>query len=98
MSNAFLRLLGLSVKAGRAAIGEGKAQDAVRRGEAYMIVLSDDAAANTAKKFSDMSRFHGTPLVRAGDRFKLGSAVGRDFAVVIAVTDRGFAKRLAELA
>ena len=93
----FWGLLSLAMKAGKLAVGEGRAQDAARSGAARLIILSEDASANTVKKFCNMGAFHGAKVVRAGDRHALGAAIGKSFAVVIAVTDSGFAENLSGL-
>ena len=75
-----------------------KAEDAVRRGKAYLVLISKDASANTEKKYADMCSHRGLRLLKAfGDRYEFGRAVGREFAVVAAVTDKGFSQRISEL-
>lgn len=95
--NKFLGLLSLSMKAGKLAIGEGRAEDAVRSEKASLIILSTDASGNTQKKFSDMGSYRNIPVIKAADRKTLGGTVGREFAVVMAVTEDGFSKRLLEM-
>jgi len=95
--NKFLGLLSLSMKAGKLAIGEGRAEDAVRGGKASLIILSTDASGNTQKKFSDMGSYRNIPVIRTVDRRTLGRTIGREFAVVMAVTEDGFSKRLLEM-
>ncbi len=97
MSNSnpkFKGLLSLAMKAGKLKVGEGRAQDAIRSGEVHLIILSSDAADNTLKKFSDMGSFRDIPVIRPCDRYELGSIIGREFAVIIAVADSGFADSL----
>ena len=97
MNSKFFGMLSLAMRAGKLAPGEGKAEDAVRSSKAKLILLSNDASDNTEKKFSDMGGFHKVPVLKIADRFKLGGAIGRDFAVVIAVTDDNFANQLLKL-
>lgn len=94
----FKGMLSLAMKAGKLKIGEGRAQDTIRNDEAYLIILSSDASDNTQKKFSDMGSYRDIPVIRPCDRFELGSTIGRDFAVVIAVSDSGFAGSLLKAA
>ena len=97
MNPKFWGMLGLARRAGKLAMGEEKASDAVRSGKAALILLALDASANTEKKFSDMGRFRSVPVLRPGGRFQMGAAVGRAAAVTLAVTDPGFAEQLARL-
>ena len=95
--NKFFGMLGLAMRAGKLAIGEGKAEDAIRGGEAKLVILSDDASENTTKKFANMANFRNLDIIRPTDRNELGEAIGRPFAVIMAVTDEGFAKQLCEI-
>ncbi len=55
-------MLSLAMKAGRLQTGEGRAEDTIRGGRAHLIILSDDASANTQKKFRNMGDFRGFRL------------------------------------
>ena len=97
MNSKFWGMLSLAMRAGKLAPGEGKAEDAVRGSKARLILLAEDASDNTEKKFSDMGAFHKAPVLKIADRFQMGGAIGREFAVVIAVTDDNFADQLLKL-
>lgn len=90
----FWGMLSLSMKAGALSVGESRAAEKIRAGEASLIILSEDASGNTVKKFSNMGEYRNIPLIRVADRNSLGSAIGRKFAVVIAVHNEGFSKNL----
>ena len=94
MSSKFQGMLGLAMRAGKLAVGEGKAEEAIRSGKAFLLILSTDASDNTEKKFLNMANSHKLPVVRSCDRDTLGKILGREFAVIVAVTDLGFAKQL----
>ena len=53
--DAILSMLGLAQKAGRIASGEFATEKAVRSGRANLILLTEDASANTQKKITDMA-------------------------------------------
>lgn len=97
MNARFYGMLGLAMRAGRLVLGESKAADAVRSGKAEMLILAADASANTEKKFLNMTKHYGIQTLRPGDRARLGAAVGKAAAVVIAVTEPGFARQLSLL-
>ena len=90
-------MISLAMKAGAIASGEGRAQDAIRGGKASMIIVSADASGNTAKKFSDMGEFRSLPVVFMADRDSLGRSIGKKFAVVLAVCDKGFADNIGKI-
>ena len=90
-------MISLAMKAGAVAAGEGRVQDAVRGGRASMIIVSSDASDNTAKKFSDMGEFRCLPVIFMADRYKIGSTIGKKFAVVLAVCDKGFSDNIMKI-
>ncbi len=51
--NALL-MLGMAAKAGKVASGEFMAENAVKSGEAALVIVAEDASDNTKKKFSNM--------------------------------------------
>ena len=93
----YLRLLGLAMRAGKLALGEGRAEDSIRSQKGRLLILAADASDNTKKKFQDKCMYYHVPLIAAVDRYELGDCLGREFTVVAAVEDIGFAKRLSEL-
>ncbi|MEG1880301.1 MAG: ribosomal L7Ae/L30e/S12e/Gadd45 family protein, partial [Oscillospiraceae bacterium] len=74
-----------------------RAEDRIRSGESFLVILSSDASANTKKKFNNMCNFRELPLIELWDRNVLGHCIGREFAVVISVADEGFAKQIIAL-
>lgn len=97
INKRFWGMLSLAMKAGALAVGESRAESAIRGGDAKLIILSADASENTTKKFSDMGKFREVPLIKVADRDTIGSAIGRKFAVIIAVTEIGFAENILQI-
>lgn len=92
-----LQMLGLATRARMTTSGEGMAVTEVRSGNAKLVILSDDASANTSKKLHDKCNSYDVDLRVFGTRFELGHAIGKTERVVIAVNDQGFAKKLLSL-
>lgn len=97
MNPKFWGMLSLAMRAGRLAVGEAKATEAVRGGKACLLILAEDAGYNTEKKVTDMGAYRNIPVLRPGNRDAIGKAIGRKFAVVIAVTDTGISEQLSTL-
>ena len=95
--NKIYSFIGLDREAGAVAMGEGLAEQAVKRGKAYLVLIADDAASNTAKKIRTAVYGRNVPLVGFGKKEQLGQILGKTFVSVIAVTDRSFAERIKEL-
>ena len=94
----FLSLLGLCKRAGKLAAGETAAEQAIRKKQAALLILAEDASKNTKKKFTNSAAYYGLPLAEAGTKQELGRAIGAEERSIIAITEEGFAKKLKELA
>ena len=64
----------------------------VKTGMAELVIVAEDASANTKKKFKNMCDFYEVPIYFYGDKDTLGHAMGKEFRATLAVTDAGFAK------
>jgi ribosomal protein L7Ae-like RNA K-turn-binding protein len=91
-----LQQLGLCQRAGKIVSGEELVLDAIRRGKAKLVLLSEDASPNTAKRIKDKSDFYNVPLLVALNRGQIGDAIGKAERVVIVITDAGFAKMIGD--
>ncbi len=66
--------------------------DAIRSGEAKLVILSEDASAGTAKKVRDKCSHYQVKLVQKFSRYMLGWALGQEARVTVAITDNGFSQ------
>ena len=90
-------LLGLAYRARKVITGEELVIKEVRSGKAKLVLLSNDASANTEKKITDKCSYYNVPIEKVTNREQLGHAIGKDERVVLAVLDHGFAKKLKTL-
>lgn len=97
MVNKTYSFLGLATKAGRLIAGEETCERAVKSGRTYLVIVSDDASENTKKRFSAICGSRNIALRYFGMKEMLGRYTGKGIRSVIAVTDKGFARRLQEL-
>ncbi len=93
----FFRMLGLATRMRGVVFGEGAVRDSIKSGKAEIVIVSEDASENTKKRFKNSCDFYEKKLVIYSDRFQLGKYTGRDFAVVIAVTDKNIAKSIIDI-
>ena len=92
-----LSLLGLAKKAGRLEVGEEPVGAAARARDARLILLSSDAADNTARRakhFADAGACLCVTIPATKD--ELGRAGGRTSCAMAAITDVGFAEAVAK--
>ncbi|MCH5252353.1 MAG: ribosomal L7Ae/L30e/S12e/Gadd45 family protein [Lachnospiraceae bacterium] len=79
------------MKAGDVVSGEFMTEKAIRDGMAYLVIVAEDASANTKKKFSNSCAYYKVPYKEFGDKNMLGNAIGKEFRASLAITDSGFA-------
>ena len=92
-------LLGLARRAGAVVPGVEAVREAIRGGEARVVLFASDAATGQLAKVRRTSATRSVPLATHGDRAGLGSAVGLPPLSALAVTSATLAERiLAELA
>ena len=89
-----LGTLGLAMKAGNIVSGEFMVEKAIRDGSARLVIVAEDASANTKKKFSNSCQFYRVPYTEFGDKDTLGKAIGKEFRASLAVLNKGFAKSI----
>ncbi|RYM07147.1 YlxQ family RNA-binding protein [Sporolactobacillus sp. THM7-7] len=95
-NNQWQSLLGLAQRAGKVVSGEETVLRTIRENKARAVIMSQDASDRTKKTITNKCRYYRVPLLGVPDRVSLGRSIGRGERVLIAVTDRGFAERLAE--
>lgn len=87
-------MLSIAAKAGKIVSGAFSVEKAIKSGSAFLVILAEDASANTKKSFKDSGKYYEVPVYEYGDSDRLGHNVGCGFRKVLAVTDEGFAKSL----
>ncbi len=90
----FFRMLGLAARMRAVAFGEGAVKDSLKNGKAKLVVVATDASDNTKKKFCNSCEFYSVKMLEVSDRYTLGRYTGREFAVVLAVTNQGIAENM----
>ena len=90
-NNKIYSLLGLAQRAGKISSGEFMTEQSVKAGKAVLIIVAEDASANTKKNFTDMSAYYKVPIIIFGSKSELGHALGKEIRASLALTDSGFA-------
>lgn len=92
-----LFLLGLCRKAGVSKSGEMLCEEAVRSGKAFLVILSQDASANTYKKFHDKCSFYSIPIIDVPfSKEELGKAMGQTPRSCIAICEKGLSNSITQ--
>lgn len=90
--NKVLSLLGLAMRGHNLVSGEFQTLEAVRKGSAMLVIISQDASANTKKLFTNKCSFYGVPMREYGTKDELGRAIGKDMRSSLGVCDAGLAE------
>ena len=85
------RFLGLVMKAGRLTSGEDQVLNAIRGMNACLVIVAEDASANTQKLYNDKCSFYETKIIAFGSCEGLGKCIGKKKRAALAITDAGFA-------
>lgn len=89
--------LGLARKAGRLISGTENCEKAIRSNKAKLVILAEDASANTKKKFFDMCSYRKVCLKIFGQKAHIGYAIGKDVTAVVCIKDSGFAGKIIKM-
>ena len=95
-SEEALRFLGLAKRAGHLVSGEFMTENAVKSGNAFLVLVASDASENTKKKFRNMCDYYEVPCKECADKESLGHSLGKEYRASLAVTDEGMAKTVLE--
>ena len=90
--NKFFSLLGLCKRAGKLVAGEVAAEQAVRKKQAYLLILAQDASKNTKKKFTNSAVYYELPLAEIGTKEELGRAIGAEMTPLLRLQKRALQK------
>ena len=97
-SGKIFQIIGLASRARRLVSGSEMCEREIKQGRVCLCIVAKDASDNTKKKFSDMCGYRNIEIMFIGDRRTLGKFTGKSERTVVAITDRGFADKLKELA
>lgn len=87
-------MLGLAAKAGKVISGGFLTEKAIQSGEAVLVVIAEDASANTRKRIQDKCNYYHVPYVICDNQDSLGHRIGKEARSCLAITDTGFGKQI----
>lgn len=86
-----LALLGLARRAGAVVAGGEAVREAMRKGSARLVILTEDMSGTQQEKILPLARTLGVPCERLGSMQEMGDALGKGPLGAVAVTADGFA-------
>lgn len=82
---------------GKLTAGSDACIENIKKGKAFLIILSEDASQNTKEKFRRISEQHNTKIIEFGEKIYLSKSIGKVDKVVFAILDKGFSDKILQL-
>lgn len=92
--NKVLALLGLAMRGRNLVSGEFQTIEAVKNQTAMLVIIAEDASANTKKLFTNKCTFYEVPVYEFASKEELGRAIGKDMRSSLGVCDAGLAEAI----
>lgn len=87
-------LLGLAQRAGKASAGTMAAKTSLLRHRAIILIMSSDISENTKESLISSCNKFKIPYLFIGNKFDLGTALGKAYRVAVTINDPGLAKAI----
>lgn len=92
MQDKLLGAVGLARRAGCTVLSYDLIYKSIIKKKIKLVILAADSSQNTKKKYRDKCKTYGVPILEYATKELLGSAVGKEFAAAVGVTDDNFVK------
>lgn len=89
--------LGLCARAGALKTGEAVCEQLAKSGGAHLVLVDGGASKRSKKAMRDACEYAGIPIIEL-EGGSLGQAVGRPGRMAAAVTEKGFADKMIQMA
>jgi ribosomal protein L7Ae-like RNA K-turn-binding protein len=87
-------LLGIAQRAGKLSAGTMAVQNSLMRRRAVLLILSEDISDNSRDALLSSSNRHGIPTIAIGNKYDLGTALGKAYRVALTINDIGMAQAI----
>jgi len=93
-----LSMIALARKAGKLVAGEETCEKTIRGGTAHLVHVTNDASANTQKKFRNKSNYYDVPIYSLFSKEEISRHIGLHNRATFVITDENFARKIIEIA
>ncbi len=87
-------LLGLAMRSGAVSSGAVAVKNSLLRNRACLLIISEDIAEKTRESLVAWCEKQHIPYLVAGDKYRLGNAVGKAYRVAVTVNEEGIARQI----
>ncbi len=92
-----LTMMGFGEKSKKIVSGEMGCRIAIQKKKAKLLIIAEDAAESTKKKFEELAIHHQVPQMFFGQKEILGAAIGKSSRSLIVISDDSLAETIEQL-
>jgi ribosomal protein L7Ae-like RNA K-turn-binding protein len=82
-------MIGMAQKAGKVSAGAVAVKNSIIRKRACLLIMSSDISSATKESLLSNCEKLGIPFITVGDKYELGTAVGKAYRVAVTINDKG---------
>ncbi len=97
MNDRLLGMVGLAVRAGKAAFGVFMTEKAIDEGRVRLVIAAEDIGASNRRRIENRCKDCDVKLIFYSDKASLSRAAGKKDMPVIAICDEGFAQAIVKI-
>ena len=90
-------MIGLAQRAGKVSSGTMAARSSLLRQRAYLLIMSSDISDNTRESLITVCKKQKIPWMIQGNKFELGTSLGKAYRVAVTINDPGMANSIIKL-
>lgn len=87
-------IIGFAQKAGKVSSGTLAAKTSILSNRAYLLIMSNDISEKTKETLILNCKKRKIPWIVLGDKYELGTCVGKAYRVSVTINDQGMAKSI----
>lgn len=87
-------IIGFAQKAGKVSAGTLAARTSLIRKRACLLIMSHDISPSTRESLVALSARQKIPWVELGNKYQLGTSVGKAYRVALTINDQGMTKTI----
>ena len=84
-------MIGMAQKAGKVSAGAVAVKNSIVRKRACLLIMSTDISSATKESLQSNCEKLRIPCITMGDKYELGTAVGKAYRVAVTINDKGLA-------
>lgn len=92
-----INLLSMAMRARKVAAGAVAVEQAIAKGTACAVLVAADASSGAKDKYKRMTAKKGILYYEILDKEELGHCIGKEYRAAVAVSDKGFARKISEI-